>query len=329
MAILSKQRALGYLLIFGIFSALFYVWISDNEVRIVNVPHNAVSQLDVALLKQENERAYDSSTWHECVHNTSTQSYSTKTKEAMDVLFNLIQTNQIKFYVVASWKRRPRFFNAEICDFPFETVIICPDFYYITGGHSLFRDTQLVDNCTFGRECQFSDVANVYTHLYQINKAEITRDSLKWIFVFEDDVNLCPDTPQYMLNVMNLSTRTNINLMHLSRGAVGTMIKTSFIPKFVDLVKEAKAYEAKRRSGNGFDVILTWMFDEKNEHFDVYYSRYNMMHHPLIGLNPEVTQHVQGKENVVTCDKIGKRWQAKQLNYVNPYDMTITFEHLK
>jgi len=253
----------------------------------------------------------------------------------MRKLLHMVEKGEIIFYVMTSSQRRPRFFNMLNCSFPFNIFLICPDFYYFQG-YSIYRDIPI--NCsTFGSECQFFDIIHFYQHIYEVNKERISHGTLKWVIQLEDDVNFCPLTAEYILNTMALDS-INVNLLHLSRGNVGTLIKTSFIEQFIELLKEAHALKywsnAKGKQphkGLAFDVLLTVLFDEKKNHSDVYYSRYNMMHHPLVSLNIEAQQHLQNvnAENIVTCDKLGNRWRAKELNYINPYNMQISFEHLE
>ena len=150
--------------------------------------------------------------------------------------------------------------------------------------------------------------------------------------MLEDDVIFCPSTPRYILNAMELdSNGRNINLLHLSRGTHGIMIKTSFLMQFIELLEESQINQMNTNDDMGVDVVMTKLFYEKNHHFDIFYSRYNMMHHPLISLNPSAQQHrrnISKQRNPPFCYNIGKRIRAKQLNYINPFNMNVAFERL-
>merc|ERR1712154_691586 len=89
---------------------------------------------------------------------------------------------------------------------------------------------------------------NLFKLIYQHNQELIDQNILKWIVLFEDDVQLCPGTPEYILNLQNAS---DINYMHLSRGNVGTMVRPKFIPKYIELMKEAKDFMQLKKTKMG------------------------------------------------------------------------------
>eukprot|EP00484_Ammonia_sp_Unknown_P014814 CAMPEP_0197073426 /NCGR_PEP_ID=MMETSP1384-20130603/210600_1 /TAXON_ID=29189 /ORGANISM="Ammonia sp." /LENGTH=398 /DNA_ID=CAMNT_0042512263 /DNA_START=712 /DNA_END=1908 /DNA_ORIENTATION=- len=337
---------------------------------------------------------YDSGRWHQCFFNTSQRAYSLNDTENMYKLLDKIESHQIAMYVMATYRRRPRFFNLANCSFPFRIFLICEDYYYFDG-YSYRREmgADIAANTTcFGAQCQFYDLFNFYKHIYDLyaqrNETEwillfevicedyyyfdgysyrremgadiaanttcfggqcqfydllnfykhiydlyAQRNETEWILLFEDDVEFCPLTPQYILNVMRLaeSDALKVNMMHLSRGNVGTMMRVDFIPTYLELLSTVNQLRLKGTRGfNAVDVGLTVLMKQTNNWHDIYYTKYNMMHHPKVSLNVNAQQHIQGEgENVVSCDKLGMRWNAKELLYLNPYTLQVTFEHLK
>jgi len=275
---------------------------------------------------------YDSDRWHQCFFNTSQRAYSLNDTENMYKLLDKIESHQIAMYVMATYRRRPRFFNLANCSFPFRIFLICEDYYYFDG-YSYRREmgADIAANTTcFGGQCQFYDLLNFYKHIYDLYAQ---RNETEWILLFEDDVEFCPLTPQYILNVMRLaeSDALKVNMMHLSRGNVGTMMRVDFIPTYLELLSTVNQLRLKGTRGfNAVDVGLTVLMKQTNNYHDIYYTKYNMMHHPKVSLNVNAQQHIQGEgENVVSCDKLGMRWNAKELLYLNPYTLQVTFEHLK
>eukprot|EP01083_Nonionella_stella_P067942 180035_1 len=258
--------------------------------------------------------------WYQCFMNTSSKNYSDVDTQDMNKLSKMADNGAIKFYVMATYKRRPRYLNPTKCRFPWNTYLIEPDYYHFDG-YSFFRPNW---NCSSGPTCQRDDIVNFYTNIYSIHEENIISNKLKWIITFEDDVAFCPLTPQYILNIMK--SQHNINLLHLSRGNLGSMIKATFILQFIELLKQVRDRNANATGSAGFDVMLTKLFKEKNNHFNVFYTKYNMIHHPALSLNPNAQQHHYSDDR--QCYQYGRRSTYSALNWIDPKSMNLTFERL-
>ena len=233
-----------------------------------------------------------------------TMPYSTK------ALHDLVTVSHVPMFVLATAMRPPKL-SSEVCSLPFITMVTA-DHNYTVDGNVYDRDTQ---NCWDPnvQERPFNMLCQRYDFAWQLDFAKTHAESVgsEWILLFEDDVSFCPGLFEYVGRMMH---REDTNIVFLSRGQLGMLVRVSFIERYIQLIYP----DADEKNPKPVDAKLTYAGKEEG----VLWTKINMVFHPR--KSPSTLDHIYDSDR--SCYELGThRTGNKYIPFVDPVTMAVGY----